>query len=84
MRLHFTDREDTPKVHWLNELVQEGLEPKVVILQPEIATVYSYRAESGWIAYGRKKGWPLTNRTKGSRPHWGYHLDPAPWELNKR
>lgn len=50
--------------NWVNELIQQGLDYSIVILE-ECSNTLLNECEMWWIAYARLSEWPLTNLTHG-------------------
>jgi len=52
------------KKSWIASLIEIGAKPKMIILEKTNETEWEER-EKYWIAYGREKGWRLTNIADG-------------------
>lgn len=55
---------NSARVEWINGLLDNGLEPDVVILEKTSSKEWR-EAEVYWIALGHEEGWPLVNLHKG-------------------
>ena len=71
-------RKGTYLLHWLRQLQDEGLSPDIQLLTM-VAKVRWQETERAWIAFGRERGWPLTNSTEGGEGL----CDPAPYVRRK-
>lgn len=77
-RQHRTPKQlsaNTYKCKWLRQLLRDGLDYRVVILQYSAEESLS-SDEIWWIAFGRALGWPLTNATDGGHGTRGYSPTP--------
>jgi hypothetical protein len=54
-------------LHWLRELLAEGLLPEITSLEEVDGADDWQERERFWIAYGRAEGWPLTNIADGGK-----------------
>jgi hypothetical protein len=62
---HMNEVSNCHRSHWLQSLKKRDLWPELVILETIVGAWPWQHSERYWIAYGRKKGWPLTNNTDG-------------------
>ena len=61
---HLADKRRTHKANWIRKLLSEGKTPEMRTLEETDAEHFQEK-ERAWIAFGRKKGWKLTNATNG-------------------
>lgn len=50
---------------WINELLDDGIDPSVLVLEDGLKIEELDPHEDYWIVYGRSLGWDLTNHRKG-------------------
>ena len=62
---HMNEKSNCHRSHWLQSLKKRGLKPGLVIFERIIGAWPWQHSERYWIAYGRRKGWRLTNNTSG-------------------
>jgi hypothetical protein len=62
---HLKDETDTYKGRWVRSLRNEGLKPKLVIIEAGVPESKINECECWWIASGKSWGWALTNGTRG-------------------
>lgn len=55
------------RCEWLRELAASGHGPLLRILDVARGVAATISAEQRWVDFGRKLGWPLTNRPGGAR-----------------
>lgn len=60
---HMNDKANTRKTAWLSSLKDDGLEPRMFILDEYNGRNSAYFWENWWILLGRRQGWDLTNGT---------------------
>ena len=58
-------RTKSHKIHWINSLAEDGLLPRIEVLENFEEEKELNDAERFWIAQGKGLGWRLTNATKG-------------------
>lgn len=61
-------------LHWLHQLLDEGLIPEAEVLEAIAEGDDWQERERWWIRHGHSEGWPLTNATAGGEGL----LDPSP------
>ncbi len=66
------DQKKTHKDYWILQLLKEGLNPSVEILE-EVPTSSWKESERAWIGECRRAGLSLTNQTEGGHGIEGYH-----------
>lgn len=64
LRVHLKDKRRTHKANWVRELLSQGKEPRLQVLETSDEENFQ-SCEQAWIAYGRATGWNLTNTTDG-------------------
>lgn len=62
---HCNEKGKTHRIFWVQSLIAKGKRPVIMILQKLNSTDNWQQHEIRWIAYGRAKGWRLTNKTDG-------------------
>jgi hypothetical protein len=67
---HLVDKYPCYKTHWITSLLKQGFNPILQILEQCDESVWKER-ERDWIAFERKSGCCLTNKTEGGE---GYSL----------
>lgn len=59
------EKVNTYRSHWIQSVLARGKKPIQTILEELPDESNWQEREIAWIAYGREKGWPLTNCTDG-------------------
>jgi NUMOD3 motif len=62
---HCNDKSECHRTHWIQSLLKQEMRPLLLVLDC-VASDDDWRTvERDWIAYGRERGWSLTNGTDG-------------------
>lgn len=69
---HRRDKHHCHRVHWINNLRNNGLVPRIALVQT-VPNEQWTQAECYWIAFFRGLGCPLTNGTSGGEGMLGHH-----------
>ena len=75
---HIIDKTCSYKARWINNLLQEGFNPILQILEQCDDFIWQQR-EKDWIAFEKRIGCRLTNETAGGEGHIG-----EPWNKGKK
>lgn len=62
---HCNDSVETWRTNWIHSLAKRGARPILLLLDRLADSDDWQSAERAWIAFGRERGWPLTNCTDG-------------------
>lgn len=71
LRGHLRERKSSHRVHWLQSLRQQGLRPRIQLVQ-EVPEGQWVEAERYWIAFFKSSGCPLVNGTDGGEGMQGH------------
>lgn len=71
-KYHLVDFDTTHKARWIQSLLNQGLKPKIIILDVVLSEMRE-EAEREWIRILRESGCDLTNSTDGGEGVWGLH-----------
>lgn len=84
-------REGQKRRAWLHDLASAGLAPTLRVLDVTRGVLATVSGEQRWVDFGRKLGWPLTNRPGSTRggvwslgqKRWGEQWSPRDFERSR-
>ncbi len=78
---HIHDKSNTPKCLWLADLKQQGLLPRVEVLETGCSFSGAFNREAYWIQKMLRSGAPLTNVVSVNEKGWFAKQSPS--EVNR-